>query len=152
MLAPFPDLTAHVEGREIQLVSQHEIGGMPSKVKKMDSDAVYLARAAHIVRRETLKIKKLLQRHIFTRMSGKCCSCLLAITLVGMIIKGPTTKAEPSESQACLSIAQLIVICHDSVNSKGLFIVRTRLPPRVYSLSPKSSKYKDVHRPSGVTV
>ena len=42
--------------------------------------------------------------------------------------------------------------CHDSVNSKGLFIVRTRLPPRVYSLSPKSSKYKDVYRPSGVTV
>ena len=110
VLAPFPDLTAHVEGREIQLVSQHEIGGMPSKVKKMDSDAVYLARAAHIVRREILKIKKLLQRHIFTRMSGKCCSCLLAITLVGMIIKGPTTKAEPSESQACLSIVQLIVI------------------------------------------
>ena len=27
-------------------------------------------------------------------------------------------------------------LCHDSVNSKGLFIVRTRLPPRVYSLSP----------------
>ena len=27
-----------------------------------------------------------------------------------MIIKGPTTKAEPSESQDCLSIAQLIVI------------------------------------------
>ena len=43
-------------------------------------------------------------------------------------------------------------ICHDSVNSKGLFIVRTRLPPRVCSLSPKSSKYIDVHRPSGVTV
>ena len=42
--------------------------------------------------------------------------------------------------------------CHDSVNSKGLFIVRTRLPPRVYSLSLKSSKYKDVYRPSGVTV
>ena len=42
--------------------------------------------------------------------------------------------------------------CHDSVNSTGLFIVRTRLPPRVYSLSPKSSKYKEVHRPSGVTV
>ena len=46
----------------------------------------------------------------------------------------------------------LLTPCHDSVNSKGLFIVRTRLPPRVYSLSPKSSKYKDVHRPSGVTV
>ena len=46
----------------------------------------------------------------------------------------------------------LLTPCHDSVNSKGLFIVRTRLPPRVYSLSPKSSKYKDVHRPSDVTV
>ena len=46
----------------------------------------------------------------------------------------------------------LLTPCHVSVNSKGLFIVRTRLPPRVYSLSPKSSKYKDVHRPSGVTV
>lgn len=57
VLAPFPDLTAHVEGREIQLVLQHEIGGMPSKVKKMDSDAVYLARAANIIRREILKIK-----------------------------------------------------------------------------------------------
>ena len=51
-----------------------------------------------------------------------------------------------------LSLLLLYSDCHDSVNSKGLFIVRTRLPPRVYSLSPKSSKYKDVHRPSGVTV
>ena len=49
-------------------------------------------------------------------------------------------------------IRNVSFICHDSVNSKGLFIVRTRLPPRVYSLSPQSSKYKDVYRPSGVTV
>ena len=51
-----------------------------------------------------------------------------------------------------LELKEASCVCHDSVNSKGLFIVRTRLPPRVYSLSPKSSKYKDVHRPSGVTV
>ena len=63
VFAPFPDLTAHVEHREIQLVSQHEIGTMLSKVKKTDADAVCLVRAAHIVRREILKIKKLLQRH-----------------------------------------------------------------------------------------
>lgn len=37
--AAFPDLMAYAEGREIYLVPQHEIGGMLSKVKKMDSDA-----------------------------------------------------------------------------------------------------------------
>lgn len=55
--AAFPELTAHAEGREIQLVPQHEIGGMLSKVKKMDSDAWCLARAVHIVRRQILKVK-----------------------------------------------------------------------------------------------
>lgn len=30
-------------------------------------------------------------------------------TLVGKIIKGPTTKIDPSDSHACLSIAQLVV-------------------------------------------
>ena len=54
--------------------------------------------------------------------------------------------------QHCYNLTDLKHRCHDSVNSKGLFIVRTRLPPRVYSLSAKSSKYTDVHRPSGVTV
>ena len=60
--AAFPDLTAHAEGREIPLVPQHDIGGMLSKVKKMDSDSFCLSRAAHIVRREILKVKKFLQR------------------------------------------------------------------------------------------
>ena len=51
-----------------------------------------------------------------------------------------------------ISPGHWLYTCHDSVNSKGLFIVRTRLPPRVYSLSPKSSEYIDVDPPSGVTV
>ena len=50
--AAFPDLTVHAEGREIRLVPQHDIGGMLSKAKKMDSDSLCLGRAAHIVRRE----------------------------------------------------------------------------------------------------
>ena len=106
--AAFPDLTAHAEGREIQLVPQHEIGGMLSKVKKMDSDAWCLARAAHIVRREILKVKYSFNGTFLSECQKKAVPvCLL--TLVGMIIKGPTTKIDPSDSQACLSIAQLIV-------------------------------------------
>ena len=61
-------------------------------------------------------------------------------------------KAMLTQSSGAFDCFKREGYCHDSVNSKGLFIVRTRLPPRVYSLSPKSSKYKDVHRPSGVTV
>ena len=106
--AAFPDLTAHAEGREIQLVPQHEIGGMLSKVKKMDSDAWCLARAAHIVRREILKVKNSFNGTFLSECQKKAVPVSL-LTLVGMIIKGPTTKIDPSDSQACLSIAQLIV-------------------------------------------
>ncbi|KAK2551634.1 hypothetical protein P5673_027408 [Acropora cervicornis] len=60
----------------------------------MDSDSFCLSRAAHIVRREILK---------------KNAVPVSLVTLVGIIIKGPTTRIDPSDSQACLSIAQLIV-------------------------------------------
>ena len=66
-----------------------------------------------------------------------------------VVIKQPVPPLKKVQARA---VALAVTVCHDSVNSKGLFIVRTRLPPRVCSLSPKSSKYKDVHRPRGVTV
>ncbi|CAB3979532.1 Hypothetical predicted protein [Paramuricea clavata] len=31
------------------------------------------------------------------------------LTLIGMLIKGPSTKSDPSDSQSCISIAQLVV-------------------------------------------
>ena len=51
VLAAFSDLTAHTEGREIQLLLKHEIGGRLKEVKKKDSEAWYLPKAANIVRR-----------------------------------------------------------------------------------------------------
>ena len=108
VLAAFPDLTAHAEGREIRLVPQHEIGGMLSKVKKMDSDAWCLARAAHIVRREILKVQNSFNGTFVSGCQKKSVPVSL-LTLVGMIIKGPTNKTDPSDSQVSLSIAQLIV-------------------------------------------
>ena len=109
VLAAFPDLTAHAEGREIQLIPQHKIGGMPSKVKQMDSDSWCLARAAHIPRREILKVKNSFNSNFLSECQKNAVPASL-LTLVGMIIKGPITKIHPSDSQACLSIAQLIVL------------------------------------------
>ena len=106
--AALPDLTAHAEGREVRLVPQQKIGGLLSKVKKMDSDAWCLARAARIVRREILKVKNSFTGTFVSECQKNVVPVSL-LTLVGMIIKGPTTKIDPSDSQACLTIAQLIV-------------------------------------------
>ena len=46
VLAAFPDLTAHAQGREVLLVLSHEIGGVLLKAKKRDSEAFSLAKAA----------------------------------------------------------------------------------------------------------
>ena len=74
----------------------------------MDSDAWCLARAVHFVRREILKVKYSFNGNFLPECKKNAVSVSL-LTLVGMIIKGPTTKTDPSDSQACLSIAQLIV-------------------------------------------
>ena len=74
----------------------------------MDSDAWCLARAAHIVKREILKVKNSFNDKVLSERQKNAVPVSL-LTLVDMIIKAPTTKMDPSDSQACLSIAQLII-------------------------------------------
>ena len=50
LLASFPDLTAHTDGRDILLTFDQHLGGALSKA--CDGEALYLARAAQIVRQE----------------------------------------------------------------------------------------------------
>lgn len=57
LLAAFPDLTAHTQGREVLLVLSHEIGSVLLEAKQRDSEAFYLAKAAMFVRREILQVK-----------------------------------------------------------------------------------------------
>lgn len=56
VLEAVPDLTAHPEGREVILASRHDIGGILTEAKRGDSNAWCLARAAHIVRKDILKV------------------------------------------------------------------------------------------------
>lgn len=108
ILETFPHLTAHCEGREVQLISKHDIGGILTNAKSSTSDAWCLARAAQLVRRDILKA-----RNSFNGTFSSDCQVAAVpkslLTLIGMIAKGSTTKINPADNQACLSIAQLIV-------------------------------------------
>jgi hypothetical protein len=108
VLKAFHGLTAHAEGRETNLVSRHVIGGILTEVKNEDSDAYCLARAAHIVRKDLLNVKNSFNG-TFQEECQKHSIPASLLTLIGMLIKGPSTKSDPSDSQSCISIAQLVV-------------------------------------------
>lgn len=110
LLAQFPDLRAQKKGRDIYLVFDEDLGAALTKACELDteSDALHLAHAAQIVR-----------RYIFDE--AKPFSELLAgsptetvprelLTLVSMILEGPSIKHKENDSMspATFSIAQLI--------------------------------------------
>ena len=109
VLSAFPDLTAHNQGREVLLAFKHEIGGVLEQAKN-DSEACHLAKAANIIRRDILQIHNCFDGTFAPECQNDTIPPSLK-TLIGMIIKGPTTKIDalPVGSQACLTIAQLII-------------------------------------------
>ena len=114
LLSALPDLTAHVQGREILLTFEEDIGLALIKACDGDSDAVHLMRAAQVIRKELLNIKIKQFDGFFT---GECQrdfvpSSLLA--LVNMIQDGPSIKhqtqlASNASTTAALSVSQLVV-------------------------------------------
>ena len=59
ILSYFPDMNAHTQGRDVVLVCNKDVGAALKKACEhdTDNDAVHLARAAKIVRRDMLKMK-----------------------------------------------------------------------------------------------
>ena len=108
VLEAVPDLTAHPEGREVILASKHDIGGILTEAKRRDSDAWCLARAAHRVRKDILKVENSFNGKFSPECQKNSIPASL-LSLVGMLIKGPTTKIDPSNNQACVSVSQRIV-------------------------------------------
>ena len=108
ILEAIPHLSAHSEGREVMIVSRHEIGAILTEAKRKDKDAWCLARAAHIVRKDILKVKNSFDGTFHPGCQKHSIPASL-LSLVGMLCRGSTMKVDPSENQACLSVAQLIV-------------------------------------------
>ena len=108
LLTAFPDLTAHTQGREVLFVLSHEIGGVLLEAKNRDSEAYCLAKAAMIVRREILQVKNSFNGTFAPNCQTDSVPASLT-TLLDMIMRGPAMKKDSAESQACLTVAQLLV-------------------------------------------
>lgn len=108
VLTAFPDLTTHAQGREVLLVLSHEIGDVLLEAKNRDSEAFCLAKAAMIVRREILQVKNTFNGTFATDSQTSAVPASLK-TLLDMIMRGPTIKRDLAESQACLTVSQLLV-------------------------------------------
>ena len=65
ILAYFPDMEAHKQGRDVVLVCNKDVGSAIRKAceRDVDNDAVHLAKAANIVRRDMFKLKRQFSSH-----------------------------------------------------------------------------------------
>uniref|UniRef100_UPI00358FEB60 uncharacterized protein isoform X2 n=1 Tax=Myxine glutinosa TaxID=7769 RepID=UPI00358FEB60 len=109
LLAQIPDLQAQPQGRDVLLAFSDDIGAALTKACEWDSDsdAVYLGRAANIVRRHMFELKP------FTGFHEGCqrdSVLKLLLALVNMVLEGPSIRdqsAYPAKS-AAFTIAQLL--------------------------------------------
>jgi len=113
ILAYFPDMTAHKQGRDIVLVSNEDVGQALKKACEHDADgeAVHLATAANIVRRDMFKMKNQFGGR-FEPNSQEDSVPVSLLALVAMVLNGPNIKAQSSSSrmpQPVLTISQLLM-------------------------------------------
>ena len=109
LLKYLPDLRARNKDRDVFLVFQNDTGAALAKVDEQDNDddAVQLAHAAKIVRKDLFE-----KSSSFNESFRKGCqedSVLeLLLAFVSMILDGPNIKDQISITQAALPIAQLL--------------------------------------------
>jgi hypothetical protein len=117
ILAYFPDMDAHKQGRDVVLISDEDVGSAFRKACEhdADNDAVHLARAANIVRRDMFKMKN----HFNGSFGPKCQEGSVPVSLlalVAMVLNGPNIKTQSPSSampQPVLTISQLLM--HNSL-------------------------------------
>ena len=131
LLSALPDLTTHVQGREILLTFKEDIGLALIKACDSDGDAVHLMRAAQVIRKELLNIKTKQFDGFFTSECQRDSVPSSLLALVNMIQDGPNIKhqtqlASNASTTAALSVSQLVVFnsVKQSRNSKPSVNVR----------------------------
>ena len=111
ILSRVPDLSAHREGRDVLLAFASDVGSALRKAcdSDYDDDAICLARATKIERRDMLKLQSTFTGTFTKECQVKSVPCSL-LTLISMIHRGPSIKAQGIDgfSQATLSVAQLL--------------------------------------------
>lgn len=111
LLAVFPDLSAHSQGRDVLLVFDKDIGDALRKAceQDLDSDGLHLAKAAKIIRREIFKSQQCFKGTFDPNCEDNSVPAALK-ALVGMILNGPSIKKQDDNdtTRACLTISQLL--------------------------------------------
>ena len=113
ILAHFPDMEAHKQGRDVVLVCNQDVGKALAKACEHDADdeAVHLARAAKIIRRDMFKMKAKFCGHFDEDCQEMSVPDSL-VALVSMMLMGPNIKTQTSCTsvpQSVLTISQLVM-------------------------------------------
>jgi hypothetical protein len=111
ILAHFPDLAAHKQGRDVLLAFNRDLGSALRKacVRDYDDEAICLAKAANIVRREMLKLQATFTGSFHVNCQVKSVPQSL-LALVAMILNGPNI-----ESQGCDGVMQATASCFSTI-------------------------------------
>lgn len=119
LLAHFPDMHAETTGVNVTLGFQENVGAAVSRAcsADLDEDALHLAHAAEIVRREMFTNTWKFNRSLHREGQEQSVPVTL-LTLVNMILQGPAIDMQSlkTNTQAALTISQLIVFKRTSVN------------------------------------
>ena len=110
LLSHFHDLQAHQEGRDILLAFCEHVGSAlkDACIESYDDEAVHLAKAAKIVRRDMFNMQSSFSGSFDEDCQTKSIPQSL-IALVAMITQGPSIKSYNSaKRQSALTIAQLL--------------------------------------------
>ena len=93
LLTAVPDLSPHVSGKEVLLTYNNDIGTAITFTceKNYDSDAIILAKAAKIVRRELFE-KKNKFNGLFSKDCQEAAVPDTLLCLIRMILEGPNIK------------------------------------------------------------
>ncbi len=113
ILRYFPDLEEHKQGRDVLLAFNQDLGSALQKAcgQDADDDAIHLARAANIVRRDMLKIKTAFSGSFDTYCQEDAVPHTLT-GLVGMVLYGSNIRDQPNHlciPAPTLAISQLLV-------------------------------------------
>ena len=108
LLGYFQDIEAHKQGRDEVLISNKDVGSALSKACEhdADNDAVHLARATSIVRRDMFKMKNQFNGSFEMKCQEKSLPASL-LALVAMVLNGPNIQTQSSSSAISQPISQL---------------------------------------------
>ena len=106
-------METHKQGREVVLVCNKDVGSAIRKAceRDVDNDAVHLAKAANIVRRDMFKMKKQFSGSFDAKCQEESVPISL-LELVYMVLNGTNIKTQLSSAsvpQPTLSLAQLLM-------------------------------------------